>query len=77
KIVTGQPLFGLDLKRDGMLIAMIVHPPAFGMKLKIYRKDNQGNCSIQTLGKDDELRLNSIDLTLTMAEIYEDAINII
>lgn len=34
KIVTGQPLFGSDIKREGMLIAMIVHPPAFGMKLK-------------------------------------------
>ena len=34
KIVTGQPLFGLDTKREGMLIAMIEHPPAFGMKIK-------------------------------------------
>ncbi|MDX2249311.1 MAG: molybdopterin cofactor-binding domain-containing protein [Bacteroidia bacterium] len=34
KIVTGQPLFGLDYRREGMLIAMIVHPPAFGLKLK-------------------------------------------
>ena len=34
KIVTGQPLFGIDQRREGMLIAMIVHPPAFGMKLK-------------------------------------------
>lgn len=34
KIVTGQPLFGIDQSREGMLIAMIVHPPAFGMKLK-------------------------------------------
>ncbi len=34
KIVTGQPLFGLDYRRDGMLIAMAVHAPAFGMKLK-------------------------------------------
>ena len=34
KIVTGQPLFGLDTKREGMQIAMIVHPPAFGMKIK-------------------------------------------
>ena len=34
KIVTGQPLFGSDYHREGMLIAMIVHPPAFGMKLK-------------------------------------------
>jgi len=34
KIVTGKPLFGIDVKRDGMLIAMIAHPPAFGMRLK-------------------------------------------
>jgi isoquinoline 1-oxidoreductase subunit beta len=33
KIVTGKPLFGLDYTHDGMLIAMIVHPPAFGKKL--------------------------------------------
>jgi isoquinoline 1-oxidoreductase subunit beta len=34
KIVTGKPLFGMDIRRESMLIAMIVHPPAFGMKLK-------------------------------------------
>ncbi len=34
KIVKGEPLFGIDLQRDGMLIAMIEHAPAFGMKLK-------------------------------------------
>ncbi|MFY0688504.1 MAG: xanthine dehydrogenase family protein molybdopterin-binding subunit [Cyclobacteriaceae bacterium] len=34
QIITGQPLYGSDLKRDGMQIAMIVHPPAFGLKLK-------------------------------------------
>ena len=34
KIVTGKPLFGIDYNREGMLIAMITHPPAFGMKLK-------------------------------------------
>jgi isoquinoline 1-oxidoreductase beta subunit len=32
-IVTGKPLFGIDHKADGMLIAMIVHPP-FGMMVK-------------------------------------------
>ena len=36
KIVTGKPLFGLDYKTEGMLIAMIEHPPAFGMKLKSF-----------------------------------------
>jgi isoquinoline 1-oxidoreductase beta subunit len=34
KIVTGKPLFGLDVQKEGMLIAMIVHPPGFGMKFK-------------------------------------------
>lgn len=36
KVVTGQPLFGLDYRTEGMLIAMIQHPPAFGMKLKSF-----------------------------------------
>lgn len=36
KIVTGKPLFGSDYKQDGMLIAMIEHPPAFGKKLKSF-----------------------------------------
>lgn len=33
-IITGKPLFGIDYKTDGMLIAMVVHPPAFGMRFK-------------------------------------------
>ena len=36
KITTGKPLFGLDYSQEGMLIAMIEHPPAFGMKLKSF-----------------------------------------
>lgn len=36
KIAKGEPLFGLDTYREGMLIAMIEHPPAFGMKLKSF-----------------------------------------
>ena len=36
KIVTGQSLYGLDTQTEGMLIAMIAHPPAFGMKLKSF-----------------------------------------
>ena len=36
KIVSGKPLFGLDYKHEGMLIAMIEHPPGFGMKLKSF-----------------------------------------
>lgn len=36
KIVTGKPLIGIDTQSEGMLTAMIVHPPAFGMKLKSF-----------------------------------------
>lgn len=39
KIVTGKPLFGLDFKREGMQLAMIQHPPAFGMKIKDFNAD--------------------------------------
>ncbi|WP_108244429.1 xanthine dehydrogenase family protein molybdopterin-binding subunit [Muricauda brasiliensis] len=34
KIITGKPLFGLDHIQEGILSAMIVHPPAFGLMLK-------------------------------------------
>ena len=33
-IVTGKPMFTMDRQEEGMLIAMIVHPPAFGLKVK-------------------------------------------
>lgn len=36
KIVTGKPLFGIDQHKEGMLYAMVIHPPAFGMKLKSF-----------------------------------------
>lgn len=36
KIITGTPLFSMDYKQEGMLIAMIEHPPAFGMKIKSF-----------------------------------------
>ncbi len=36
KIVTGKPLFGLDYREDNMKYAMIIHPPAFGMRMKSY-----------------------------------------
>jgi isoquinoline 1-oxidoreductase beta subunit len=34
KIVKGEPLYGMDFKREGMLIAMMEHAPAFGMTVK-------------------------------------------
>ncbi|MDB4539587.1 molybdopterin-dependent oxidoreductase [Saprospiraceae bacterium] len=32
-IITGKPIFGTDYQKEGMLIAMVEHPPAFGMTL--------------------------------------------
>lgn len=40
KIAMGKPLFGVDYQYEGALIAMPVHPPAFGMKLKSYNPDS-------------------------------------
>ncbi|MFL1011439.1 molybdopterin cofactor-binding domain-containing protein [Flavisericum labens] len=39
KIVTGEPMYGLDFKREGMQLAMIQHPPAFGMRLKDFNEE--------------------------------------
>jgi isoquinoline 1-oxidoreductase subunit beta len=36
EIVTGKPMFGMDYRAEGMLIAMAQHPPAFGMRLKSF-----------------------------------------
>jgi len=33
KIATGQPLFGIDTRRKGMLFAMVARPPAYGKTL--------------------------------------------
>lgn len=36
KIVTGKPLYGYDYKEDGMVIASVMRPPAFGKKLESF-----------------------------------------
>jgi len=36
KIVTGQPLYGIDTRREGMLFAAVARPPAFGKVLKSF-----------------------------------------
>lgn len=38
-IVTGEPQFGLDFQREGMKLAMIHHPPAFGQKVTDFNVD--------------------------------------
>jgi isoquinoline 1-oxidoreductase beta subunit len=38
-IFTGKPLFGLDFYREGMLIALIQRPTAFGLKIKSFNAD--------------------------------------
>ncbi|MEM8898285.1 MAG: molybdopterin cofactor-binding domain-containing protein [Bacteroidota bacterium] len=39
KIVTGKPIFGLDFKREGMMLAMIEHAPAFGMTVSDFNEE--------------------------------------
>ncbi|RAM49100.1 MAG: Uma2 family endonuclease [Hapalosiphonaceae cyanobacterium JJU2] len=46
------------------------------MKVEVYRKNAQGNWLLEILGKDNELSLDSVGLSLTMAEIYEDVLSI-
>jgi Uma2 family endonuclease len=41
------------------------------IKVEVYRQDLEGNWTRQVLGKENELRLNSVDLTLSMSIIYE------
>lgn len=36
KILTGKPLFGLDTQKEGMKYAVVLRPPAFGLKLESY-----------------------------------------
>ncbi len=42
------------------------------IKVEVYRLNEKGSWIKETLIKGDELQLNSIDLTLTMNDIYED-----
>ena len=46
------------------------------IKVEIYRKDNQGDWTIETFGKNDDLSLDSVGLTLTMTDIYEDVFSL-
>lgn len=39
KVIKGEPLYGLDIVREGMQLAMIEHAPAFGMKLKGFNQE--------------------------------------
>ncbi len=40
KIVTGAPMYSMDINRDDMLVAMIAQPPAFGMKPKSFNAES-------------------------------------
>ncbi|MBP0015766.1 MAG: Uma2 family endonuclease [Roseofilum sp. SBFL] len=44
------------------------------MKVEVYRRNTDGTWSLEILESDDSLELNSVDLTLTMAEIYDEVL---
>ncbi|TXD50075.1 xanthine dehydrogenase family protein molybdopterin-binding subunit [Polaribacter sp. IC073] len=54
KIITGASLFGLDYKTEGMVIASVLRPPAFGQKLKSFNaseaKKVNGVIDVITIG---------------------------
>ena len=69
KIVTGQALFGLDYRAEGMLYATLVHPPAFGMRLKSFDASAakampgiKDVFEIQTLDPEAEYTLGAFDM---------------
>ena len=55
KIVTGKPLFGLDYKKEGMVYAAVLRPPAFGQELESFdasaAKNMPGVIDVITIGK--------------------------
>lgn len=55
EIITGQPLFGLDYKPEGMVYAAVVRPPAFGQQLKTFdaskAKTMPGVIDVVTIGE--------------------------
>ncbi len=58
KIITGQPLFGLDYKAENMMIASVLRPPAFGQKLVSFdaEKAKQVNGVIDVITIGDKVR---------------------
>ncbi|ULB44952.1 Uma2 family endonuclease [Limnospira fusiformis KN01] len=46
------------------------------MQVEVYRQDTPGSWTVQILGKDNQLTLESVGLTMTVAQIYEDVLNV-
>jgi Uma2 family endonuclease len=42
------------------------------MQVEVYRRNASGNWEVERLGPNDSLELNSVGLTLTLAEIYDE-----
>jgi isoquinoline 1-oxidoreductase subunit beta len=53
-IITGKPMFGMDYRKEGMLTAMVVHPPAFGLKLKSF----DASATLKSVGIKDVFAIN-------------------
>ncbi len=70
KIVTGKPLFGLDYKKEGMVYATILRPPAFGQVLESFdaseAKAIPGVIDVITIGKKAKKLLQAKELSWTV-----------
>lgn len=62
KIITGEPLFGLDYKEEGMLYACVLRPPAFGQVLESFddamARNISGVVDVITIGEKARAILN-------------------
>ncbi len=75
-IVTGQPLFGIDTRKEGMLFAVVARPPAYGKTLESF----SDTATLQVNGVEKVIRLkNSVAVLATStwaAKKGRDALNI-
>ena len=60
-IIMGKPLFTMDHTQEGMLVAMVAHPPAFGLKVK----------SVDDAGAKSMPGIKDVFVVKTLADDYE------
>ena len=70
EIVTGKPLFGLDYKKEGMVYASVLRPPAFGQVLESFdatdAKAIPGVIAVITIGEKAKKLLQEKELSWTV-----------
>ncbi|WP_281542868.1 xanthine dehydrogenase family protein molybdopterin-binding subunit [Maribacter aestuarii] len=70
EIITGKPLFGLDYKKEGMVYASVLRPPAFGQDLESFdaadAKSIPGVIDVIKIGEKAKSLLNGEEINWTV-----------